>query len=89
MGDENITREEIKLQIELGNEKVKGEVMGSIIKNTNDIEHNENGISRIEADIKSIRDILRNKDKLLIITLIASVSTAITLITTLIIALIK
>ena len=89
MGDENITREEIRLQIELGNEKVKGEVMGNIIKNTNDIEHNEAGISDIKADIKSIRDMLRSKDKLLIATLIASVGSAITLIVTLMLILIK
>jgi len=87
MGEDNITREEIKLIVELGNEKVKGEIMERVIHNEGNIENNKDDVGEIKDDVKTIMKILRNKNQLMIGTLVTGIITVLTLAVTIIVVL--
>jgi|LGVE01.1.fsa_nt_gb hypothetical protein len=74
-----ITRSEVELIVELGNEKVKGEIMERVIHNEGSIGANKDDVGEIKTDIKAIMNILRTKDKVMIATLVSSIVTVITL----------
>ena len=75
----DITRSEVELIVELGNEKVKGEIMERVVHNEGSISSNKDDVGEIKTDIKAIMNILRTKDKVMIATLVSSIVTVITL----------
>ena len=84
MGEDNVTRNEVELIVQLGNEKVKGEIMERVIHNEGAIENNTSDVCEIKNDIKTIMNILRNKDKFAMATMVTSMVTLITIAATII-----
>ena len=86
--DKAVTRNEVELLVQLGNEKVKGDIMERVIHNEGAINSNTDDVCEIKGDIKTIMNLLRNKDRFTIATMVSSFVTLLTIAVTIILVLI-